>query len=272
MKFKALSWILFVLFSTFSWISCDKDPEEPLSLHDVENNSLELYYGAKGGVTIVGGDGNYSFSTESPLIKAEMTHSNYVLFEALSVGDAAVTITDKSGHSCILKIHIGYYSMNIVVAKLDATVVGDNMTVGEQKELKEKALATIPVKVGGGYKFVYTGKVNSSSSAEDLNPPKNLVYIYSETYGEKPIEGTFEKKTIYKEGGGKNISYDTYTLHYNGLNRTLLFLEYKSKGAIVRSVEYRTYQLAEDLKEQYKTDYPNVEEVYTSQVIGSMYR
>jgi len=272
MKIKTLTWTLFVLFSTFSLMSCDKDTEEPLALHDVENNSLELYYGAKGGVTIVGGDGNYSFSTESPLVKAEMTHSNYVLFEALNVGDATVTITDQSGHSCVLKIHIGYYSMNIVVAKLDATVVGDNMTVGEQKELKEKALATIPVKVGGGYKFVYTGKVNSSSSAEDLNPPKNLVYIYPETYGKEPIEGTFEKNTIYKEGDGQNFSYSTYTLHYNGLNRTLLFLEYKSTGAVARSVEYRTYQLAEDLKEQYKTDYPNVEEVYTSQVIGSMYQ
>jgi len=268
-KIKTLAWTLFVLFSTFSWISCDKDTEEPLSLYDVENNSLELYYGAKGGVTIVGGDGNYSFSTESPLVKAEMTYSNYVLFEALNVGDATVTITDQSGHSCVLKIHIGYYSENIVVAKLDATVVGDNMTVGQQKELKEKALATIPVKVGGGYKFVYTDKVNSISGEEDLNPLKGRVYIYSETYGKEPIEGTFEK-TTYKEGDGQNFSYYTYTLHYKGLNRTLLFQEYI--GAVARSVEFRTYQLAEDLKEQYKTDYPNVEQVYTSQVIGNIYR
>nr|WP_320059719.1 hypothetical protein [uncultured Bacteroides sp.] len=268
MKTKTLAWTLFVLFSTFSWISCDKDTEEPLSLHDVENNSLELYYGAKGGVTIVGGDGNYTFSTESPLIKAEMTYSNYVLFEALNIGDATVTITDKSGHSCVLNIHIGYYSENIVVAKLDATVVGD-MTVDKQKELKEKALATIPVKVGGGYKFVYTDKVHSSLNAVDLNPLKGLVYIYPETYGEKPIEGTFER-TAHKEGDGQNFPYYKYTLHYNNLNRTLLFLEYR--GAIVRSVEYRTYQLAEDLTEQYKTDYPNVEQVYTSQVIGSIYR
>jgi hypothetical protein len=78
-----------------------------------------------------------------------MTYSNYVLFEALNVGDATVTITDQSGHSCVLNIHIGYYSENIVVAKLDATVVGDNMTVAQQKELKEKALATTPVKGGG---------------------------------------------------------------------------------------------------------------------------
>lgn len=30
------------------------------------------------------------------------------------------------------------------------------MTVAAQKELKEKALASIPVKVGGGYRFIYT--------------------------------------------------------------------------------------------------------------------
>jgi len=33
---------------------------------------------------------------------------------------------------------------------------------------------------------------------------------------------------------------------------------------------YGQGQFAEDLKEQYKTAYPNVEQVYTSQVISSM--
>ena len=56
-------------------------------------------------------------------------------------------------------------------------------------------------------------------------------------------------------------------MHYNGLNRTFIFMEYK--GTAAQSVEHHTYQLAEDLKEQYKTDYPNVEQVYTSQIIGS---
>jgi len=42
------------------------------------------------------------------------------------------------------------------IVKQDAYVKGDGMTVAAQKELKEKALASIPVKVGGGYRFIYT--------------------------------------------------------------------------------------------------------------------
>ena len=110
--------LLLVLLPIFSFTSCDKDSDERLSLHQVVNNEIELYYGSKGGVTIIGGDGNYSFSCESPLLKAEMTHSNYILFEPLGVGEARVKISDSSGHSNILKVKMNCKSEKIVVARL----------------------------------------------------------------------------------------------------------------------------------------------------------
>ncbi len=70
-RLSPIFWILVILFSTFGLTSCDKDSEEPLSLHQLENNILNLHYGYTGGVTIIGGDGNYSFSYESPLLKAD---------------------------------------------------------------------------------------------------------------------------------------------------------------------------------------------------------
>lgn len=194
-KLNPIIWTLLVLFSAFSWTSCDKeDSGEPLSLVNIENNVTKLYYGSKGGVTIIGGDGKYSFSSESPLLKAEMTYSNYILFEPLGVGDATVIIKDSSGSSYVLKIAIAYKSGSIIVAKLDATVIGDNMTVGDQRELKEKALATIPVKVGGGYKFIYT--------EEELDGEKGIVLIYPDKYGDNGIKGTFERVTV-KDSDGK---------------------------------------------------------------------
>lgn len=48
---------LLVLLPIFSFTSCDKDSDDRLSLHQVVNNEIELYYGSKGGVTIIGGDG-----------------------------------------------------------------------------------------------------------------------------------------------------------------------------------------------------------------------
>ena len=254
-----MMWILVVLFSTFGLVSCDKESDKPLSLDQVENNSMKLYYGSKGGVTIIGGDGNYSFSCESPLLKAEMAYRNYISLEPLGVGDATITIKDSSGDSYILNVTVVYKSENIVVSKLDATVVGDNMTVGNQRELKEKALATIPVKVGGGYKFVYT-------EGENLDTTKGIVFLYPDKYGENGIGGTFERAEV--KGSDGHYSYTTYTLHYSNTNRTFIFMEYSAPTA--KSLPYRALQLAEDLKEQYKTAYPNVEQVYTSQVIGSI--
>lgn len=261
-QIKLITWTLLVLFSAFIWTSCDKDSAEPLSLDLIENNATKLYYGSQGGVTIIGGDGHYSFSCESPLLKAEMTHSNYILFEPLGVGDATVTIKDSSGDYYILKVTIVYKAEKIVVSKLDATVAGDNLTVGNQKELKEKALATIPVKAGGGYSFIYT-------ESEDMEQTKGTVFIYPEKYGDSGIEGTFERAAVKDDDG--SYSYTTYTLHYSGLNRTFIFMKYSD--SVLKSTPtdyYGQYQFAEDLIEHYKTGYPDVEQVYTSQIIGSM--
>ena len=253
--------ILVILSSIFSLTSCDKDTEEPLSLHLVENHTTKLYFGSTGGVTITGGDGNYSFSCESPLLKAEMTHSNYILFEPLGVGSATVIIKDLSGSSYILNVTIAYKTEKIVVAKLDATVAGNNMTVGDQKELKNKALATIPVKVGGAYKFVYT-------EGEDLDATKGTVFIYPEKYGDNGIEGTFDRAVVKGDNG--SYLYMTYTLHYGDINRTFILMNYSESALKSTPPGYIKFQFAEDLKEQYITAYPNVEQVYTSQVIGSM--
>ncbi|MCK9624980.1 MAG: hypothetical protein M0R23_00735 [Bacteroidales bacterium] len=253
-KLNLIPWIFVILFSSFIWTSCEKDSDvEPLSLHMIENNSTKLYYGSKSGVTIIGGDGNYSFSCKSSLLKAEMTYSNYIAIEPLGVGDATITIKDSSGNSYILNITIVYKTTKLVVAKLDATVVGDNMTVGNQKILKEKALATIPVEVGGSYKFVFT-------EGEELDKTKGIVFIYTNKYDNNGIEGTFERVMIKDDNG--NYSHITYTLHYSDMNRTFILMEYNEPAG-----KYRATQFAEDLMDQYKTDYPNVEQVYTSQVI-----
>ena len=257
MKLKPMMWILLIMLSTFGWISCNKETNEQLSLANIENNVTKLYYGSKGGVTIIGGDGKYSFSCESPLLKAEMTYRNYILFEPLGVGDAIVTIKDSSGNSYILNVTVAYKSEAIVVAKLDAIVVGDNLTVGNQRELKEKALATIPVKVGGGYKFVYT-------ESEDQDETNGIVFIYPDKYGNEGIEGTFERVMIKGDDG--SYSHVAYSLHYRDINHKFVRWLTKPTG---QSPEYQPAQFSEDLKEQYKTAYPNVEQVYTSQIIGS---
>ena len=125
------------------------------------------------------------------------------------------------------------------------------MTVGNQKELKEKALATIPVKVGGGYKFVYT-------EGEEQDETKGIVFIYPDKYGNNGIEGTFERVIVKGDDG--SLSHVAYSLHYRDINHTFIFMKYSEPAS--QSTGYGLIQFAEDLKEQYKTAYPNVEQVY----------
>jgi len=113
--------------------------------------------------------------------------------------------------------------------------------------------------VGGGYKFVYT-------EGEKLAETKGTVFIYPDKYGNSGLEGTFERAAVKDKNG--NYSYMTYTLHYNAVNRIFILMEYSESTA--KSSQYRAIQFAEDIKEQYKMAYPNVEQVYTSQVIGSL--
>lgn len=246
----------FGLLSLLFCLSCSQNDEEPLSLHQIENNSIQLFYGTKSGVTIIGGDGNYSYTSDSPLIKGKMTHTNYILFEPLGVGEATVTIRDGSGHSYILTISICYRTEHYTVKKTDAFVSGDNMTVGEQKELKEKALSTIPVKVGGGYEFVFTAFESDDKSS-------GIVSIYPTDDRNNFIEGTFET-TLRKDEN--QLIYRTYTLHYQSTERTFVLMQYKDP--LVKMINTVVMQFAEDVKGQFLPDYPEVEQVYTSQIVS----
>lgn len=209
----------------------------------------------------MGGDGDYSFSSESSLLKAEMTHPNYILFEPLGVGDATVTIKDSSGNSYILNITVTYMTQNILISELEASVVGDQMTVAEQKELKTKALETIPVKIGSGYRFIYTGGF-------DKDKIEGIVLIYPDKFGENPTEGTFEQEVVKRDD--RIYSHVTYTLHYGNTDRTFIFMEYRESTVKSSPTAYTAVQFAEDLIDQYQAEYPNAEQVYTSQIIGSI--
>ena len=84
------------------------------------------------------------------------------------------------------------------------------MTVAAQKELKEKALASIPVKAGGGYQFIYT------------KDQGGIVYVYPDKYGEKYKEGTFTRSSL----AVGNSSYRKYEIKLDGMERTYIVQRY----------------------------------------------
>ncbi|MCS2659259.1 hypothetical protein NXW67_04705 [Bacteroides fragilis] len=170
MKTQALrSNLCFILLATaflLGMAGCDKEESDPLrigddSFNNIENGVWTAYYPNTNQtcITIYGGERPYTVSSNSDILKVNMDKfPNAFNYEILGVGDAEVTITDAKGESAGLKVKIDYRSDKMKIVKLDAYVKGDGMTVAAQKELKEKALASIPVKVGGWLSiYIYKG-------------------------------------------------------------------------------------------------------------------
>lgn len=265
MKTRALrSYLCFTLLATaflLGLADCDKEESEPLrigddSFNNIENGVWTAYYPNTNqtSITIYGGVKPYTVSSNSDILKVNMDKlSDAFNYETLGVGDAEVTITDAKGESVGLKVKIDYWSDKMKIVKLDAYVKGDKMTVAAQKELKEKALASIPVKAGGGYQFIYT------------KDQGGIVYVYPDKYGEKYKEGTFTRSSL----AVGNSSYRKYEIKLDGMERTYIVQRYyPSKTRSVAMVPYGFY---EDLLDQFTDDYPEVESVYTMQVVSAVF-
>ena len=84
-----------------------------------------------------------------------MISSCDISIKALALGEAIITVRDQSGNTLDIHVIVDYYTDNYIVSKQDILLTGD-LKDSEKQTNKEKALATIPVKTGGGYKFIYT--------------------------------------------------------------------------------------------------------------------
>ena len=258
------SYLCFTLLATaflLGLAGCDKEESEPLrigddSFNNIENGVWTAYYPNTNqtSITIYGGVKPYTVSSNSDILKVNMDKlSDAFNYETLGVGDAEVTITDAKGESVGLKVKIDYWSDKMKIVKLDAYVKGDKMTVAAQKDLKEKSLASIPVKAGGGYQFIYT------------KDQGGIVYVYPDKYGEKYKEGTFTRSSL----AVGNSSYRKYEIKLDGMERTYIVQRYyPSKTRSVAMVPYGFY---EDLLDQFTDDYPEVESVYTMQVVSAVF-
>ena len=175
--------------------SCEKDNHDnngKIVLKGIDNNSLTLIYPAKDTylVTIIEGDGSYKIECDNEqILMAKVILDNslnvYCLeLEALSVGEAIVTIKDKSNSIYHLKVIIKNLEYNYKVAECEAIVIGSELSINEQNRIRELALESIPVKVEGLYKFVFT----------DTNQTLGDVYLYTDQFMATRISGTFVRE------------------------------------------------------------------------------
>lgn len=256
MKLVNLIWIIIIMLS-----SCSKDSYEPIQLHyaidnnkpnPIENNQVNLRFPTsdKTQLVIMGGDGNFTVTNTNEKTIAVSINNREVAIMPLTTGNSVVTIADKSNHSYMLNVKVDYRTIDMMIDKQDVIVVGDKLSEVQKAEIKQKATLTLPVKVNGGFKFVYTKGASTT---------QGQVFIYKDSFGVSGIESTFEEKRTELT----DQRYPVFTINIDGKLRDFIlapYMEIKSKGDMIP-----TMALNEILIEQFKTEYPDVEKVYTQQ-------
>ncbi len=257
MKAKGLIFIG-VLFFIICFTGCnDDDKLNPIELKDITETNITILFNTETPVhtyTLQGGDGNYKIKSEnSEIVTAELISPINFRLEAKSIGEATVTITDNSQNILKLSIYIKYESHRFVIKAHDVFIVGDNLTENEKMAIKEKQLAEILVKIGGGYEFVYTDPANKKGNA----------CIYTDPVSAVRIETTFEDKCIENQDN-PGTTVRGYEVQINDKKRLLVIDRYFPSS---RSDAMVSLALFEDVTSKVQVEFPNAESVFTAQVV-----
>lgn len=245
--------LLLIIF----FAGCDDDKPNPIELRNVEGTSLTILFDSETpaySYALQGGDGNYMVLSENAeIVTAEMISSIDFRLEAKSIGETKVIITDGSQNILTLHVNITYLTHRFVVAAHDVYIDGDDLTGNEKKAIQQKQLAEIPVKPGGGYKFVFTDYENRSGEA----------IVYPEKYGSNGIETTFEERKISIDEANK-ITRPGYEIVINEEKRLLVLSNYHPSARFSMPVPVALF---EDVTSKVQVEYPRAESVRTAQVI-----
>lgn len=237
----------------------------PISLKDGSGTNIRLYYpqAQPFSYPLQGGDGNYAVTCDNPeivtarLLQNTETSEKALSLTALARGEATVIITDQSDHSLTVNVKVDYYTQEFIVGNCDLLIRG-NVNDVEKEAITEKAQATIPVAIGGGYKFIYT-------NAEEA---KGTVLMYKEKYGKEAVEGTFERVRIKQEDEASgSINLIGYELTFPDKRYSFRLSTYQRSG---RAEMLPVMAFYEDITDAFADEYPSLESLYTVQVLSQV--
>lgn len=257
MKLVNLIWIIVFILS-----SCSKSENDQITLYysiindkpnPIENNQINLLFPTsdRTQLIIMGGDGNYTVSNLDETVVNVTIESKHINITPLSTGNTTVTITDNSGGLYTLNINILYRKLNFIIDKQDVIVIGDRLSEAQKTDIQQKTILTFPVKVNGGFTFIY-----------DLGEHKGHALVYEDKYDVNGVETTFEEKYTQIESGER---YHSFIIDIEGEKREFIVDRYVT--LMSKSDMFVPMALIEVLTERFKTEYPNVEWVYTQQRI-----
>ena len=239
----------------FCLISCHKESYPPISINGIYGNKYESLNMSwfpedtiKYSFIIQGGDGIYSATCNKPdIVQVNMISTTEMQVQPLALGDAVIMVSDQSSNVATMQVRIDYRKLEIKITETDVTITG-NLAGEETEAIRNEAFQTIPVKAGGGYRLIFTEE------------NKGTAIIYPELFDNNGIDGSFEWASITMFSQyGEEMNIPVIYITINDEKRTFIMSYYQS------------YVLREDLTSKFKVKYPNIEMLYTSQILHGWY-
>ncbi len=257
MKYTHLPLTVLITLCLFFFVSCDNDKVSPIKLKDFDESVLRLSYPDDGQYTytVEGGNGEYTASSQDPdVVSARMVKSDLQLI-VKGLGKTKVVVTDESDNSFSVDVHVDYYMLQMRVSKLQVHITGE-IEEADKKVLTEKALATFPIAVGGGWQFVFMDKERISGEVYMIQP---------DTTDSRALKSDFTVRVLKEGDPGSEYGRYIYDLTIDGKERSFIWTtqQYLStRLSVVAPVLF-----VEDMTEQFKEEYPGVKEVLTVQTL-----
>lgn len=247
MKLKHLFTLIAIASCTLlGFTACDDEDYAPITLTNasgsdvnINNNTLVMDAFSKGEVFyIIGGNGRYTIQNNNEEIVTYQYNGETITFVPVGVGEATVIISDHAGNKLTLNIEVMNHFVSYKVTGVSATADGNEMLVGEVKELIKRITDESLVKEGGSFDFKYTNQEQTLGS----------VTIYPKASG-RPLSGIFreEERTV----DNKTFKEMTITMADHKIH-VLTLVNYNN-------TDMKDMMLVEDVTEMYKGAYPKLE-------------
>lgn len=243
--------------------------EDPQLTFDNDTRTLAVTVsnGVLGPFVISGGVGDYTIQSSAPsIVQAEYVDGRLTLRLQEIVGTALVTIRDEEGREYVLTVQVGYQTETYNVASYIVMVQGDNMTVGDKKQLEEKiAGATTGPMAIESYQFVYDDAISGNG---------HLYMMGDETPFTFTTVTTTELEEIawvpWLDDYQLPLKVFTEVSFTNGEHSDEFYLSNPFQPVSTKTIGQPSYLrcFIYDLTDDYREDYPAMEHVYLLQLVG----
>ena len=217
----------FITLSSILFITSCVDSYSPITLASQDgktiitnNDTIKLTKFTDGELyNIKGGNGKYFpeiINKKDTEIFKFSYDGNTISITPVNEGNSYLSISDSEENESRFVVAVEKKDKHYIIESLNATVDGDDLTVGTQKEISSLIIANSTIKAGGKFEFLYNNSNNG------------IVKIMA-SEGAQYTSGSFTETKSYNPENGEEISsfkitiseYEVFTLYLSEDKMTL---------------------------------------------------